>query len=42
MAFHAVFPEDVAREVYNAALEKCTFGSGWLFTLKTKIGQGLN
>ena len=30
MAFHAVYPGEVAPDVYNAALEKCVLDGGWL------------
>ena len=32
MEYTPVYPEGVAREAYEAALEKCVFGGGWLFT----------
>ena len=31
MEYTPVYPEDVAREAYEAALGKCVFGGGWLF-----------
>ena len=31
MEYTPVYPEDIAREAYEAALEKCVFGGGWLF-----------
>ena len=31
MEYTPVYPDGVAREVYEAALEKCVMGGGWLF-----------
>ncbi len=31
MAYTPVYPEGIDREAYDAALERCVFGGGWLF-----------